>query len=191
MADNRNDLIQIGVTLRQLRLAQGKTLDDIADTTGLSKSLISKIENFRTIPSLPVLANICKALKTDMADLVQGIGINQQDPYVVVRADQRRSISRDEGEGYLYENILNSSINATLFDSFVLTIDAGSKRSVVTTDGMQFIFILEGQIEFRVGDDVVPLDAGDSLYFDGRIPHLPVNRKKKPAKLLAIYLLKT
>lgn len=191
MADNRNDLIQIGVTLRQLRLAQGKTLDDIADITGLSKSLISKIENFRTIPSLPVLANICKALKTDMADLVQGIGINQQDPYVVVRADQRRSISRDEGEGYLYENIFNSSINATLFDSFVLTIDAGSKRGVVTTDGMQFIFILEGQIEFRVGDDIVPLDAGDSLYFDGRIPHLPVNRKKKPAKLLAIYLLKT
>jgi transcriptional regulator with XRE-family HTH domain len=191
MTKNRNELIQIGMALRELRLAQGKTLDDIAEMTGLSKSLISKIENFRTIPSLLVLANICKVLKTDMADLVQGIGIMEEDPYVVVRADQRKSISRDEGEGYLYENIFNGDINATLFDSFVLTIKPGSKRSVVTTDGRQFVFILEGRIEFHLGDDVVPLAAGDSLYFDGRIPHLPVNTTDKDAKLLAIYLLKS
>ena len=189
MANNRNELIQIGVALRELRLAQNKTLDDIAEITGLSKSLISKIENFRTIPSLPVLANLCKALKTDMADLVQGIGVKQSAPYTLIPSDQRKRITRDESEGFLYENIFNDNINATLFDSFVLTINPDAKRDAVTTDGMQMVYILQGRIEFHLGDDVLPLAEGDALYFDGRIPHVPVNKTKNNAKLLAIYLL--
>jgi transcriptional regulator with XRE-family HTH domain len=190
MVNDRNELIQIGVALRELRLAQNKTLDDIAEMTGLSKSLISKIENFRTIPSLPVLANLCKVLKTDMADLVHGIGIKHENPYTLITADQRKGIDRDDGEGFFYENILNVNVTATLFDSFVLTIVPGAKRSSVTTDGMEFIFMLEGQIDFHVGSDVLHLSAGDTLYFDGRIPHVPVNKTKKTARLLAIYLLK-
>lgn len=190
MSDNRNELIQIGSALRELRLAQNKTLDDIADMTGLSKSLISKIENFRTIPSLPVLANICKVLDIDMGDLVQGIGTNRKTPYTVIRADQLKSVSRDDGEGYLYENILNSSITATIFDSFLLTIHPGAKRNMATTDGMEFVHMLEGEIDFHVGNKVVALVAGDSMYFDGRLPHIPVNKTQKNAKLIAIYLLK-
>ena len=64
-----DDLLVLGGRLREIRKKKGLTLQQLADRTGLTAGLLSKIENLRTSPSLPVLSDLATALGTDMADL--------------------------------------------------------------------------------------------------------------------------
>ena len=68
------ELAGIGVRLKEIRKSKGLILQAVAERAGISKSLLSKIENFRTIPSLSVLYRIAEALQTDLADLVSRVG---------------------------------------------------------------------------------------------------------------------
>ncbi|MBF0244671.1 MAG: cupin domain-containing protein, partial [Planctomycetes bacterium] len=72
---------------------------------------------------------------------------------------------------------------------FLLTLEPGAKRRLSSSDGQQFIFMLAGGIEFRHGEKLYTLEEGDALYFDGRIPHVPLNPGKKNARFLSVYLL--
>ena len=75
------NLITIGLQIRRIRKDKNLSLQEIANRTGLSKSLMSKVENFRTIPSLPVLLKISDALNVDMAELVKGINKKHDQNY--------------------------------------------------------------------------------------------------------------
>jgi len=70
-----NSLFKIGLNIHQARRKRELTLGDIARHTGISKGLLSKIENFRTLPSLPVLAAIARSLNLKLENLVEGIGV--------------------------------------------------------------------------------------------------------------------
>ncbi|MBF0244156.1 MAG: helix-turn-helix transcriptional regulator, partial [Planctomycetes bacterium] len=101
MSSNREDftqkgLIQVCQRLQKARKACGFTLDELARRTLLSKSLLSKIENFRSIPSLPVLATLAQALSVDMAELVQGIGAESEESCCLVKAGDRTLVDRDD-----------------------------------------------------------------------------------------------
>jgi mannose-6-phosphate isomerase-like protein (cupin superfamily) len=48
----------------------------------------------------------------------------------------------------------------------------------------------EGEVNYRIDEEEVHLKAGDCLLYDGRIPHVPLNTSKNPAKMLVIYLYK-
>lgn len=188
--DIDNNLILVGIRIREARRIRGMTLDELADQTGLSKGLLSKVENFRAIPSLPVLAKIAASLSIDMAELVRGIGTDQSKPYILVRADERTKVERDEAVGFSYEALTVKSGGDTVVETFVLTLKPDARRKPVTTEGEQFIYILDGSIQFVLGEEKLKMKKGDSLYFDGRIPHLPENHTRKQASLLAVYILK-
>jgi uncharacterized cupin superfamily protein len=64
-----------------------------------------------------------------------------------------------------------------------------AKREMVTTDGMEFIYLASGTIDYKLGDATITMEEGDSLFFDGRVPHLKINRSGQTARILVIYLL--
>lgn len=185
----RNGLIQVGLRLQKARKACGFTLDELARRTHLSKSLLSKIENFRSIPSLPVLAKLAQALSVDVVELVQGIGEASEENCCLVRAGDRTLVDRDDAVGFLHEAIFARALGREYLEVFLLTLEPGAKRKLSTTDGQQFVFMLEGSIEFCHGDEQYTLGQGDALYFDGRIPHVPLNPGKEKARFLSVYLL--
>ncbi len=187
--ESRNDLIRIGLRLRHARKALGLTLDVLAGRTGLSKGLLSRVENFRAVPSLPVLAGICQSLNLDMGDVVKGIGVDETAPYTLVRLDDREVIQREDSVGFIYESMVSRSLDHTVFESFMLTVEPHAKRKPVTAEGHQMIFVLEGEADFKLGLDTIALGKGDTIFFDGRIPHVMLNHGSKNAKFLAIYLL--
>jgi len=184
-----NDLFMVGYRIREFRKAQSLTLDQLAVKTGLSKGLISKIENFRTIPSLPVLAQIARHLSVDMAELVSGISNSPAEKYTLIKADSRMKISPENSVGFLYNALFAKSIDDTLFEIFALDLMPQAKRNPASTDGDEFIYILEGKIDFILGAEKIEMEKGDALFFDGRIPHVSENRGDKKASLLAIYIL--
>lgn len=184
-----NSLFKIGLRIRQARIEQELTLADIALRTGLSKGLLSKIENFRAMPSLPVLACIAQSLNIDMETLVKNIGFKTAAPYQLVSADHRVPLKLEKSRGFKYAGLISHPAGDAGFESFVLTLEPGAQRQLVSTDGDEFIFILKGKIKFNLGKESFLLSAGDAFYFKGRVPHAPCNESESTAELLVIYLL--
>lgn len=185
-----NSLFKIGLRIRQARRERELTLADIARRTGLSKGLLSKIENFRALPSLPVLAGIARSLNIGMENLVKNVGFETSAPYQLVPARRRVPVKLEKSRGFKYAALMSRPLDNIGFESFVLTLEPGAKRKPVSTDGDEFIFMLRGEIQFLIGKEKFLLSAGDAFYFDGRVPHVPLNLTKSSAELLVIYLLK-
>jgi len=186
-----SDFIKLGLRIREARTRRGLTLEATSRRARLSSGLLSKIENFRTIPSLPVLAAIAKALDVDMADLVGGIGAEgATHSYDLVRAKERPVVERDDAIAFVYEFLGSRRLTSEIVEAYVLTISPESRRRTVTTDGEEMIFMLKGEIEFEYGREKIVLKKGDTLFFDGSVPHLPKCTKGREAILLVLYILK-
>lgn len=180
----------IGQRIRRRRLQLKHTLDDVARATGLSCSLISKVENFRTIPSLPVLARISAALDTDMAEFVADIAVQRSDAaYTVIRCDARTTIEREEARGFQYDVIFSKELESCFWQTVVLTLHPDAQRQPATTDGDEFLLVIRGRCEIVLGAERVTLAEGDAIYFDGRVPHVPRNTGDQSAVLLVTYFL--
>ena len=186
----RQNLIKLGLTIRKLRKAQNRTLTTLSEMTDLTAGLLSRIENFRTIPSLPVLLKIAKALKVSPADLLFGIGDSAMPAWLLIRKNERMMIERENNKGFHYEELLDRDISSNNLQVMVLTIDSGAVREKVKTDGDQFIYILKGNITYFLEDEKIDLSEGDALFFSGNLAHVPENHSNETAVLLAVYLLK-
>ncbi len=189
MKNARAFLRPLGDKVRDLRARRGWTLDRLASVAGLSKGLLSKIENFRAVPSLPVLAAIARALEVDLAALVEDVQVRPRQPYLLVRAGEGRAVRRDDSRHFHYTALPAADCGGTQFQAFRLGLDAGATREARVTDGDEFIHVLRGEVAFVLGDEELNLAVGDSLYFDGRMPHAPRNRGRAVAELLVVYLI--
>ena len=185
----RSFLRPVGDKVRETRARRGMTLDQLAAASGLSKGLLSKIENFRAVPSLPVLATVARALEIDLAELVADVHVRPREPYLLVRAGEGRAVRREDSEGLRYRALQAADCGGTQFQAFHLELEPGSKREPRSTEGDEFLQVLRGEVELVLGEETLRLSTGDSLYFDGRIPHVPRNRGRAVASVLVIYLI--
>ncbi len=182
-------IVRIGRKIRETRLRQQMKLQEVAGTAGISKGLLSRIENGRTVPSLPVLLSLIRALKVPMDAFFEGIDATPPAPYVHRKAFEYASLGKEVAAGFLSEHILSQNVLNVALEASIMTLQPGSQREPVTTDGYEFKYVLKGEVEYRLGDDTVLLQTGDSLFFNGQLPHVPVNRSTETASLLVIYLL--
>ena len=185
----RQNLIKLGSSIKSFRKEQNLTLTALSKMTALTAGLLSRIENFRTIPSLPVLLKIAEALKVTPAELLSGIGEEASSAWTLVRKNERTAVERENNNGFMYEMLLDTESSGCNLQSLILSIEPGAAREKVKTDGDQFVFILKGNIVFNLNEEKINLSEGDILFFDGNIEHVPENPGKKTAVLLAVYLL--
>jgi len=185
----RSFLRPVGGTVRDLRLKSGLTLDGLAKATGLSKGLLSKIENFRAVPSLPVLGTIARALDVNLDQLLAEVQVRPRHPYLLIRDGKGQALRREDSQGFRYQALQAADCGGVQFQSFQLHLDPGCTREPRTTDGDEWLLIQRGAIDFLLGEELLRLNTGDSLYFDGRIPHAPRNPHAIPAQIVVIYLI--
>ncbi len=186
---NRVQLQPLGQAIRQARKKRGFTLEELANRSSLSAALISRVENFRVLPSLLVLARLAAALDISLSQLVKGITVRRGPTYLIVRQSEQSEIEREESVGIAYKSIFETSVQAQHLQVGLLIVEPGAKRTPVTTSGDQFIYMLSGSIRFHLGVEIIDLEAGDTLFFDGRTEHVPENRSEVPASYLSVYLL--
>ncbi len=183
-------LLEIGKKIRKVRRRKKMTVQQLADRAKVSKGLISRIENSRTIPSLPVLIKIISGLEEEINSFFEDIDQEDKPETVVIqRAEDLQGFTKEKAIGFMYYNIMDTSLGDFVFQSTILELAPHSQRDLVTTDGHEFKYIIEGELEYQIGDVTYYLKAGDSLYFNARTPHVPINRSDKPVKMLVIYLL--
>lgn len=179
----------IGKRIKSLRQTKGLKLTELADYAGVSKGLLSKIENGRTVPSLPVLLSIIQALEMLPEDFFQNLRYEPPRRYVHKSAQDLIPIQKEEEAiGFNYQFIVEQAFEKFTIEAVVLEILPNARREKVSVDAYEFKYVLEGEIDYQIADESILLKTGDTLLYDGRIPHVPLNRTNRPAKMLVLYL---
>jgi len=187
----RGDEIQmVGRRIREIRMSKMLKLTETAAIAGVSKGLLSRIENGRTIPSLPVLFSILQAITENPASFFEKINFSMDSPfYIHLTEKDYEPIQKEDSSGFHYFSILSRSFSQVTFQAVLLNLEPDATRDMVTTDGMEYIYLISGSIEYMLGKEILFLEEGDSLFFDGRVPHLKINHSGKLARILVIYLM--
>ncbi len=182
------NIVELAQRIRTLRLERRLTLEEVASRTGLTRSWLSKVENFRVTPSLPALSQICSALNVPMSDLVKGL--DEKPPIALVRKDERQVVERNNSEKNttVYESLAHKR-PSRMMDPFLLTVPAGvAREESLGHDGEEFLMVQQGMIDFEIDDQLLTLRAGDCLYFDSNLPHRIINSSKRTAIVLCVFL---
>lgn len=181
-------LIQISTNIKERRREKGITVQELADRAQVSKGLISQIENSRTIPSLIVLIQIVRALEVDMNIFFKDIQLKPGfSPVIVKRKVDYQPFEKENAVGFKYHRIFAGSIKNSTVDMVILELEPESKRPMVVTEAYEFKYMLSGEIDYYFKNEVITLKQGDSMLFDGRIPHTPKNKTNTTATMLVIY----
>ncbi len=168
----RKDLGQLGVgeKIRHMRSNKGLGLQQLAEKTGLSKPLISQIENEQVSPPISTLLKIANSLDTDISFFFQDQV--REVKTAVVRSNERvisprRQVQGKAKLGYTYEALAATKPFKSM-EPFLVTFEVKDPEDVIkfSHDGEEFAFVLEGQLEFSSEAETIVLNPGDSLYFD-------------------------
>jgi transcriptional regulator with XRE-family HTH domain len=180
----------VGKRIKELRLNKDLKLVEVAIKSSVSKGLLSRIENGRTIPSLPVLFSIINALSENPTTFFEHLNCTASSPfYMLIKSTDYQPIEKEDSIGFNYYSIMSHSFKDITFNVVFLELEPQARREMVTTDGMEFIYLVEGDIDYKLGEATFTMNQGDSLFFDGRVPHLKINKTTKTARILVIYLL--
>ena len=181
--------LKVGEKVRELRERGGLSLQEMAERTGFSSALLSQIENHMISPPLGALIKIAKALEVRVGTF---LGEDPQEPFSIVRKQERKHISRfasKEGVsyGYSYES-LGFDKKDRHMEPFLIQLEPATVKSekLSTHDGEEFIFILEGEMEVFLGTHKDVLYAGDCIYYDSSMPHKVQCHGEIPTKILAV-----
>ncbi len=181
-------LIGIGKRIKEIRKEGKSTISDIAQQAGVTNGLISRIENGRTIPSLPVLLKIINALDIEVTEFFNGMPQVNGANFIVSRKEENTLIEKeDDAVGFEYTYIFGKQLSSIGFETVLLEVKPGSRRQKVSTDAYEFKYVLSGECCYVIAEEEVLLKEGDSIFFDGRIPHVPVNRGSVSSTILVVY----
>lgn len=160
---------QVAREIRDLRRKQHLSLEELAARSGVSKSMISKIERAESSPSTTTLSRLAEALGVTFTRL---IGPEQESEVLVIPAD-RQPILRDEESGYT-RRCLSPVLPGRGLDWVLNTLPPGAKTGdfVPHRRGFsEYVFVLKGLLRVTVGDRVSTLEAGDSIFYEANARH--------------------
>ena len=177
----------IGNTIRELRQKHGLTIAEIADQTGISRGMLSKIENAQTATSLETLGKLAKALGISLSAFFRNYDVPGGGAQIVKSGEGMEVVRRGTKRGHTYHLLAYDQGPTKLFEPFLITMDDASEVFPTFEHlGVEFIYMLEGKIEYRHGQSTYLLEPGDALTFRGDIPHGPEKLVELPIRFLAM-----
>ena len=185
----REDIqVDVGARVRSVREDRGLSLQDISQRTGLDVSLLEGIEAGRVAPPLGEVIKLAKALDMKIGYLISG---EDTRPYTIVRSRDRKVISRYDSRkgkhyGYEYVSLSPHKKDRHMEPFLVVLAPAETEEERSTHDGQEFIYVLEGKMEVRLGDEIHVLEPGDAIYYDSTVPHLVKCHGKEETRILAV-----
>ncbi|PTQ75839.1 helix-turn-helix domain-containing protein [Celeribacter persicus] len=184
----KNLEVAIGRQVRELRKRARMTGADLAAQTGLSVGMLSKIENGVISPSLNTISALAHALRVPLVQLFSGY--EEERGCMHVKAGEGVEIERAgtrAGHQYNLLGHIGSNNSGVVVEPYLITLDSASDRfPAFQHEGIEMLYMLEGRVNYRHGDQIYDLEPGDSLLFDSDAPHGPEEIVELPAKYLSI-----
>jgi len=164
---------RIGDKLRALRLKKKMGLVELGAHTGLSAAMLSKVERGRLFPTLPTLLRIAMVFSVGL-EYFFADDAKRHVLAIVRRKERKRFPERPDGRdiSFYFESLDFAAVDRKLdayYAEFQPLPPGRARRH--HHSGVEFLSVLHGQLELRVGDEEHVLDAGDSVYFDSSQPH--------------------
>lgn len=168
----------IPTLLRAKRKELGLTLQQLADKSGLSPAFLSQAERGKAAPSIVSLIQLAGALETDINYFLKPPKAKD----LVRRADNPLIVEMDSPVTYhrLDGDVRNKMMNALLME---IPPDSASPK-VHREEGEDFFYVIGGEVEIEVGEDLYHLGKGDCIHINSQIDHDMRNTSKESAHLL-------
>ena len=180
--------VAIGREVRAFRRQKETTVADLSAQTGISIGMLSKIENGNTSPSLTTLQTLANALSVPLTSFFRRFEESRQ--AVHTKSGEGLETDREGTRANHQYNLLGhigANASGVIVEPYLITLT--DKSDVFPTfqhGGIETIYMLEGEVDYRHGDEVYSLTPGDTLFFDADAPHGPEKLVKLPARYLSI-----
>lgn len=180
--------VAIGREVRAFRKQQNITVAELAQLTGLSIGMLSKIENGNTSPSLTTLQSLAHALSVPLTAFFRRF--EERREAVHTRAGEGVELEREGTRANHQYNLLGhigANGSGVIVEPYLITLTVES--DVFPTfqhGGIETIYMLDGEVDYRHGDEVYPLQPGDTLFFDADAPHGPERLVTLPARYISV-----
>jgi len=162
-----DELIQIANRIKELREILDISIEDMAQSLGLPVADYTAYEDASKDIPISALYTIASKLGVEMTELLTGEAPRMA-THSLVRDGE--GISIDRYPGYRFWD-LSYNFQHRVMEPLLVKIDPSDTPSLVTHNGQEFNYVLEGRIEVTVGSRTMLLSAGDCIYFDPTIPH--------------------
>jgi len=192
MPDKNSDVKELGLgtKIRTIREAKKLSIEEVAEKALLTSIVLSQVESGAVTPPVATLLKIAQALDTHIGDFF--VEAPPRKRYEVVRKGEHKRVSRKPAPGksplsYSYE-ALAFRLEKRHMEPFLVEfdIDIDEEVSPLSHKGEEFVFVLDGELEFHAEEDVVRLEQGDSLYFDSNIPHAFIGKGTIKARAVIV-----
>lgn len=179
----------LGRMIHDLRRHDRLTLADVADQAGISRGMLSKIENGQVSTSLETLSKIAAVLGVSLAHLFRYYNVPAGTAQLVKTGEGMEVVRRGTRRGHTYHLLSYGQGPQKVFEPFLITLDDASEVfPSFEHPGTEFIYMLKGRLQYRHGNQTYLLNPGDALTFRGEIPHGPDKLIRTPIAFLAIIL---
>ena len=182
-ADGGAAAARLGVRLRLARQTRSMTLKAVAEAAGCSESLLSKVENGKASPSLPMLHRLVQVLETNIGWMFEEVDGEEG---IVFRKGSRPLIALDplrRGAGISLERVIPYSPGHMLQCNIHHIEKDGESAGPIQHAGEEVGYVLAGEIDLVIDGRTFHLSAGDSFVFRSELPHHYRNRGEERASI--------
>ena len=176
----------IGREVRRQREKLDITISELAKAAGISAGMLSRIENEATSPSLSSLQALAQALQVPLTTFFREF--DKMPTAAFVKAGQGLAIERrGTRAGHQYQLLGHVPSGPLMVEPYLITLTAKSDVfPAFQHAGVEFLYLLEGEVVYRHGGRTYPMTPGDSLYFDANAPHGPEELRVLPIRYLSV-----
>ncbi|MGW2543525.1 helix-turn-helix domain-containing protein [Kitasatospora sp. NPDC001574] len=169
-------LDEVAPRLRRLRERRGITLAALSETTGISKSTLSRLESGQRRPSLELLLPLAGAYRVPLDELVGAPEVGDPRVRLTPRALPNGGtvvpLTRSPGPLQAYKLVI---------------VDRGTEPDLRTHEGYEWLYVLDGRLRLLLGEHDVVLGPGEAAEFDTRVPHWFTSADGRPVELLSLF----
>lgn len=172
--------MSLGNRIRTTRTQKGITLQELSERSGLSKGFICQLENDKASPSLQALERLSTGLGIPIAFLF----LSDEEKVHVVRENERQGYSvNGDGVNVQFLSARGRSLKMVMIE---LAPGASTGGENHAHEGEECHLVMEGTVRYAQGSESVVLKAGDSLHWNGYIPHRVENCGATIARVLCV-----
>jgi len=176
----------VGERVRDARRTLGLTMAQFAEVAEISLGMVSKIEHGQTSPSLSTLTRLAHAAGVPITAFFRGL--DEEHDVVIVRAGERMEILHEGSRpGHVYEDLGSLRGRTRIIEPMMVTLEsADDVFPLFQHEGVEFLHILEGSMEYGYGPRNYLLETGDTIQIHGEVAHGPVRLVDLPVRFLSV-----
>lgn len=182
----REGIEEVGLRIKNLREKKGLSLAELSKLTGFDVGFLESIEKEQVQPQLGTVIKLSKALDSAFGRIVSGVG---ERLYSITRKNERRIVSRSTShtgkrKAYTYMS-LAPEVKGRHMEALLVQLEEDPEEEISVHEGEEFIFVLDGIVKMKIGDDGFELEPGDSIYYLSTTPH-HISAQEGKATILAV-----